>query len=75
MSWRRVQSAHDSGILFFIIRFDDLVYGAAIAVVRLNSVYTLVSRKAKTTQPDGQNRVLFETLYLSNCLNTQISYI
>jgi len=31
--------------------------------------------KAMTTQPDRQNRVLFDILYLSNCLNKQIDYL
>ena len=34
-----------------------------------------VSGKAKTTQPDRQNRVLFDILYLSSCLNKQIDYL
>ena len=34
-----------------------------------------VMGKAMTTQPDRQNRVLFDILYLSNCLNKQIDYL
>ena len=34
-----------------------------------------VSGKAMTTQPDRQNRVLFDILYFSSCLNKQIDYL
>ena len=38
-------------------------------------VYILVSGKAMTTQPVRQNRVLFDILYFSSCLNKQIDYL
>jgi len=34
-----------------------------------------VSGKAMTTQPVRQNRVLFDILYFSSCLNKQIDYL
>ena len=36
---------------------------------------TAVSGKAMTTQPVRQNRVLFDILYFSSCLNKQIDYL
>ena len=38
-------------------------------------IASVVSGKAMTTQPVRQNRVLFDILYFSSCLNKQIDYL
>ena len=43
--------------------------------IKLSCVYLCVSGKAMTTQPVRQNRVLFDILYFSSCLNKQIDYL
>ena len=43
--------------------------------IRNDNLQFTVSGKAMTTQPVRQNRVLFDILYFSSCLNKQIDYL
>ena len=61
-------------IIFFIFTQHQLAGADGILFPALRQ-YLTVSGKAMTTQPDRQNRVLFDILYLSSCLNNQIDYL
>jgi DNA-binding transcriptional ArsR family regulator len=64
----------------FVITINNItIFGFSSGVTKRSSPNYRqalnVMGKAMTTQPDRQNRVLFDILYLSNCLNKQIDYL
>lgn len=60
---------------FFNLVFSSLYKTNLHYILFYNCVYLDVSGKAMTTQPVRQNRVLFDILYFSSCLNKQIDYL